>query len=43
MTLPLRFEDALAARERIHPYLQPTPWTSEREEVLYHAYMDDRL
>lgn len=28
MTLPIRFEDALAARERIRPYLQPTPLRS---------------
>lgn len=28
MTLPIRFEDTLAARERIRPYLQPTPLRS---------------
>ena len=28
MTLPIRFEDALAARERLRPYLQPTPLRS---------------
>jgi threonine dehydratase len=28
MTLPIRFEDALVARERIRPYLQPTPLRS---------------
>ncbi len=28
MTLPIRFEDVLAARERIRPYLQPTPLRS---------------
>lgn len=28
MTLPIRFEDALAARERIRAYLQPTPLRS---------------
>jgi threonine dehydratase len=28
MTLPIQFEDALAARERIRPYLQPTPLRS---------------
>ena len=26
--LPIRFEDALAARERIRAYLQPTPLRS---------------
>ncbi|MFY9823998.1 MAG: threonine/serine dehydratase [Thermoanaerobaculia bacterium] len=28
MTFPIQFEDALAARERIRPYLQPTPLRS---------------
>ncbi len=28
MTLPISFEDALAARERLRPYLQPTPLRS---------------
>lgn len=28
MTLPIRFEDALAARERIRPFLPPTPLRS---------------
>ena len=28
MTLPIRFEDALAARERLRAYLQPTPLRS---------------
>lgn len=28
MTLPIQFEDALAARERLRPYLQPTPLRS---------------
>lgn len=28
MTLPIQFEDVLAARERIRPYLQPTPLRS---------------